>query len=84
MAFRVGLVVEARRGRLGVLVLLCAASSRGQINTGEIGGSVKDAAGGLIVGASVVAERAATGLKYPTVTNNAGDPIDSGSIPLFV
>jgi hypothetical protein len=43
------------------------------MNTGEIGGSVKDSAGGALAGATIVAERATTGLKYSASTNGAGE-----------
>ena len=43
------------------------------MNTGEVGGSVKDQLGGLLPGAVVVAEQAGTGLKFTTTSNNAGE-----------
>src|ERR1700693_371129 len=42
------------------------------MNTGEIGGSVQDALGGALAGASVVAELARTGQKFTTISNSAG------------
>lgn len=53
--------------------LVFAATCFAQMNTGEIGGAVKDSAGGALVGAVIVAERAATGLKYQASTNSAGE-----------
>ncbi|MBV9504355.1 MAG: carboxypeptidase regulatory-like domain-containing protein, partial [Acidobacteriia bacterium] len=45
----------------------------GQFNTGEIGGSVRDQAGGVLVGAKISAERTTTGIRYNAVTNSAGE-----------
>ncbi len=44
----------------------------GQMNTGEIGGTVRDQLGGQIPGAALVAEQAATGLKFTAAANPAG------------
>ena len=44
----------------------------GQMNTGEITGSVRDALGGAMPGATVVAEQAQTGQKFTTITNSSG------------
>ena len=44
-----------------------------QMNTGEISGVVKDPSGEMLPGATVIAERPATGLKYATVTNASGE-----------
>ncbi len=43
------------------------------MNTGEISGSVQDLSGGVLPGATVVAQQAATGQKFTTVSNNAGE-----------
>lgn len=42
------------------------------MNTGEIAGSVQDALGGALPGATVVAEQAKTGQKFTTITNSSG------------
>ncbi|HSP68476.1 MAG TPA: TonB-dependent receptor [Bryobacteraceae bacterium] len=42
------------------------------MNTGEIAGSVRDALGGALPGASVVAELARTGQTFTTISNSAG------------
>src|SRR6185369_1211040 len=55
-----------------VLALLGARLVTGQMNTGEISGSVQDALGGSLPGATVVAEQAQTGQKFATTTNNSG------------
>jgi hypothetical protein len=44
----------------------------GQMNTGEIVGSVRDVLGGVLPEATVVAERAQTGQKFTTTTNSSG------------
>jgi hypothetical protein len=44
----------------------------GQMNTGEIAGSVQDALGGVLPGATVVAERAQTGQSFTAKTNSSG------------
>jgi hypothetical protein len=54
------------------LLLLGALSLLAQMNTGEIAGSVQDALGGSLPGASVVAEQAQTGQKFATTTNSSG------------
>ena len=42
------------------------------MNTGEIAGSVQDALGGALPGATVVAEQAQTGQKFTTTSNSSG------------
>jgi len=44
----------------------------GQMNTGEISGSVQDALGGALPEANIVAEQSRTGQKFPTKSNNSG------------
>lgn len=56
-----------------IILLTLAVSCTAQINTGEIGGAVKDVLGGVLAGATVTAQRPATGLKYTVVTNAAGE-----------
>jgi Carboxypeptidase regulatory-like domain len=58
--------------RIGALILSVTAAF-GQMNTGEIGGNVKDSSGGWVPGATVVAEQPATRLKYTAVVNNSGE-----------
>jgi hypothetical protein len=55
-----------------LLPLLGALCLFGQMNTGEIGGRVQDALGGVLPGAAVVAEQAQTGQKFTTSTNSSG------------
>jgi hypothetical protein len=55
----------------------------GQMNTGELGGTVRDASGGFVPGATVVAEQTATGLKYTSVSNGSGEYL-FGQLPIGV
>ena len=43
-----------------------------QMNTGQIAGSVQDALGGVLPGATVIAEQTQTGQKFTTKSNNTG------------
>ena len=54
------------------ILLLGALSLLGQMNTGEIAGSVQDALGGALPGATVVAEQAQTGKTFTTTSNGSG------------
>ncbi len=65
---------------LGALIL-SAAPGFAQINTGEIGGAVRDLAGAVLPGATIVAERPATGLKYTAASNNSGEYL-LGELPV--
>ncbi|MGH9376252.1 MAG: carboxypeptidase regulatory-like domain-containing protein [Terriglobia bacterium] len=56
-----------------VALLLLAAPARGEMNTGQISGIVRDASGAVIVGATVSAEQPATHLRYVSVTNTFGE-----------
>src|SRR5262252_10982709 len=61
---------------LGVLGLLAIAAvpARAQITTGTVAGTVKDAQGGVIPGATVVLISESQGTKsQPQVTNSSGD-----------
>jgi hypothetical protein len=53
--------------------LLPAAAVFAQMNTAEITGVVKDPSGEVIAGAVVVAQNAATRLRFTAVTNNTGE-----------
>jgi hypothetical protein len=55
-----------------ILILAAAATASAQTNTGEIGGIVKDASGGVIPGTTVTAKRAATGTALTRITDNEG------------
>ncbi len=54
------------------LLLLGTLGVFGQMNTGEIAGSVQDALGGTLPGATVVAQLAKTGQKFTTTSNSSG------------
>ncbi|MBZ5673223.1 MAG: carboxypeptidase-like regulatory domain-containing protein [Acidobacteriia bacterium] len=58
--------------QFALFALLGAICLFGQMNTGEIAGSVQDALGGALPGATVVAEQAKTGQKFTTITNSSG------------
>ncbi len=66
-------------GTLRAVIFLCAivafgaVPARGQINTGEIGGVVRDPTGAVVVNAAVTAVESATQLKYTTKTNSSGE-----------
>ena len=45
----------------------------GQINTGELSGSVQDASKGLLPGAMIVAQHLETGQKFTASANTAGE-----------
>ena len=57
---------------LFVFLSMVASIAFGQMNTGEISGSVQDQLGGLLPGATIVAEQASTGRKFATTSNDAG------------
>jgi|SRR5947209_1586274 len=54
-------------------LFLSGFSVAGQMNTGEISGSVRDLSSGVLPGAKVVAQQADTGHKFTAVSNGAGE-----------
>src|ERR1700730_2064961 len=64
-------------------LMLYSPSAFGQMNTGELGGTVRDASGGFVPGATVVAEQTASGLKYTSVANDSGQYL-FGQLPIGV
>ena len=54
-------------------MLLCAAFAWGQMNTGEIGGSVQDPSGAVLPGAALSAEQSGTGKTFTSISNSAGE-----------
>ena len=67
---------ERRRGRTWVwcaqLVLLCASAAAAQTNTGQICGTVRDASGGVLPGATVTVTNTNTGAARTEVTSASG------------
>src|ERR1700680_1206843 len=54
-------------------LLLAAVFAFGQMNTGEIAGSVQDPSGAVLPGASIVVAQAETGQKFTAVSNSVGE-----------
>lgn len=54
-------------------VLLSGLVALGQMNTGEISGSVQDPTRSALPGATIVAEHAVTGQKFTAVSNGSGE-----------
>ena len=70
-------MVQRRLGRLGAALLICALAATpalAQITTGNVAGTVKDAQGGVVPGATVVLMSETKGTKSaPAVTSETGD-----------
>src|SRR5579864_6303960 len=58
---------------IGTALLLFAVFAFGQMNTGEIAGSVQDPSGAVLPGASIVAAQAETGQKFTAISNSTGE-----------
>ncbi|HVA95086.1 MAG TPA: carboxypeptidase regulatory-like domain-containing protein [Candidatus Dormibacteraeota bacterium] len=58
---------------LAGVLMLCAMPALGQMNSGEISGTVKDPSGAIVVNARLEAIQTATQLKYRAVTNSSGE-----------
>jgi hypothetical protein len=54
-------------------IALCPTGTFGQMNTGEIGGIVRDPTGAVIANSSIAAVETGTALKYATKTNASGE-----------
>lgn len=66
------------RSRLGclrpeVFVFIASFAAFGQMNTGEVSGSVLDVTSSALSGASVVALQMETGQKFTTASNSSGE-----------
>ncbi len=59
--------------RLTLLLVLGGFAALGQMNTGELSGSVQDASKGLLPGAMIVAQHLETGQKFTAAANTAGE-----------
>src|SRR6516162_547244 len=73
MRFLPALEAPWRRCAICLLSLLPGLSAFGQMNTGEIGGSVQDPSGATIPGAMIVARHEGTGQQLGAVSNSAGE-----------
>ena len=58
---------------IAAVAILCAAGVPAQMNSGEISGTVKDASGGLVAGATVIAIEEGSGARNTSTTNAAGE-----------
>jgi hypothetical protein len=63
------------------LLFLLATSMVAQMNTGELGGSVKDESGGVLPGAKILAEQAGTGQQFTATANSSGEYL-FGQLPV--
>src|SRR5579864_2335776 len=69
--------------RFTLALILGAALALGQMNTGEIAGSVQDPSGAVLPAAALVAEHAETGQKFTAMSNNSGEYL-FGRLPVGV
>ena len=60
------------RGYISCL-LLAGASAWAQMNSGALAGSVQDASGAVLAGASILAQNAETGQKFTAISNGSGE-----------
>ena len=71
------LVLKERSSKVAGVSLLslafCALSALGQMNTGEVSGTVQDQLGGLLPGATIIAEQTQNGQRFSAVSNSAGE-----------
>ena len=56
-----------------LLLLMAGVCAFAQMNTGEVGGIVRDPQGAVVLGAPIEAVETGTQLKYSTKTNEAGE-----------
>ena len=57
----------------GVVFVLTGLAAFGQMNTGEISGSVQDATNRLLPGVMIVAEQLGTGQRFTAASNSSGE-----------
>ena len=69
--------------RLAIALILGEAIALGQMNTGEIAGSVQDPSGAVLPSAALIAEQAETGQKFTAISNNSGEYL-FGRLPVGV
>jgi hypothetical protein len=69
--------------RFTFALIICEAVALGQMNTGEIAGSVQDPSGAVLPSAALIAEQAETGQKFTAISNNSGEYL-FGRLPVGV
>jgi len=69
--------------RFALALILSEAFALGQMNTGEIAGSIQDASGAVLPAATLVAEQTETGQKFTAISNNSGEYL-FGLLPVGV
>ncbi len=61
-----------KAGLLSLLLLLLAGTARAQVSTASVNGVVRDSAGAVVPGATIVLQNLDTQIEHPTVSNNTG------------
>lgn len=61
------------RTAVSLAFLLSGFAALGQMNTGEISGSIQDRTNSMLPGATIIAEQAETGHKFTAVSNSSGE-----------
>ncbi len=58
---------------LGLILLLLSSPARGQVSTASVNGVIRDQAGAVIPGASILLRSVETSVEHSSVSNNAGE-----------
>ena len=61
-----------KAGLLSLLLLLLAGTARAQVSTASVNGVVRDAAGAVVPGATIVLQNLDTSVQHPSVSNGSG------------
>ncbi len=61
-----------KAGLLSLLLLLLAGTAKAQVSTASVNGVVRDSAGAVVPGATIVLKSVDTQVEHPTVSNNTG------------
>jgi hypothetical protein len=61
-----------KAGLLSLLLLLLAGTARAQVSTASVNGVVRDSAGAVVPGATIVLQNLDTSVQHPSVSNGAG------------
>ena len=61
-----------KAGLLSLLLLLLAGSARAQVSTASVNGVVRDSAGAVVPGATLVLQNLDTSVQHPSVSNGSG------------